>query len=879
MMFFEYKSYNVVVMMKVFLRLSSLVFTIQFLFTNIGTAQIAVPDTVLIMDGFTDGLAGARTISFKDKVYFFAVYSQQVVFYETDGTPTGTKQIPFSARTGELPRVLGQTTNRVFFIGGMSYLSSFDGTTFTNLSNFVPSSTEGIVTYAFSDDKLYFTTRKDIVTGKYQVWESDGTNEGTKEIATDVDSKFLITRDGYVYYVKALSISFFQLEKFKDGAASHISYFNDKRPKVLGKTTDQIMFYTDTKMWRTDGTTAGTVELNSAPGSGNYFFGDRMVYSVGNTLLGTDGFAIQTFSSSFFPQGFITQLGNRLVFQNGFFDYTTGIVTNHAMPMGNLLPLVNDTYALYVTRDSVGRDYLSKFNFHDLSLEKIVSLGDGPSFIGDAGAIGDDIIFFTDERKVGAEPWRTDGTSSGTVFLKDINTTQSSSEIYDLRKINSKLWFLLGVQRGGQFNTFFNLYSYDPSAKTLTLEHPMPKDASNSIVFKNYLYFGQSTYLFRINLLTGEKKIVFESAEGYDIVTLKSAGEYLYINTETESYYHRTYVTSDGTTFDNLVIDNNIDFTLTGALETSDALFKLFQYGNRLDIWKINGPGAVSLFNSFTANATFNPILSTVGTDQLIVQVGYQPYYHWLVSETSVDPLQETFFNYTFQTVDNFIYASNEGKLSEFNPSTKQTRQLLTTDINHIVQVICKDQNNLFLLDNKILMKLDMNTLKTTVIDTTEIVRIQQVEKLDNNVFFSGTDSPATTGMLYVLDLESDNLIYLSRRLPGANEENFVLFNASIFFPYTGVLLEIPHANLITGFEEVSSFKSPRVYPNPANNFIAIHPSENFQSAAIYGLSGRKLVNIENGFQSDITNLASGLYIIRLQSTDGTIKTVKFVKK
>src|SRR5688500_16907263 len=104
-MFFEYKSYNVVVMMKVFLRLSSLVFTIQFLFTNIGTAQIAVPDTVLTMDGFTDGLAGARAVSFKDKVYFFAVYSQQVVFYETDGTPTGTKQIPFSARTGELPRV------------------------------------------------------------------------------------------------------------------------------------------------------------------------------------------------------------------------------------------------------------------------------------------------------------------------------------------------------------------------------------------------------------------------------------------------------------------------------------------------------------------------------------------------------------------------------------------------------------------------------------------------------------------------------------------------------------------------------------------------------------------------------------------------------
>lgn len=67
------------------------------------------------------------------------------------------------------------------------------------------------------------------------------------------------------------------------------------------------------------------------------------------------------------------------------------------------------------------------------------------------------------------------------------------------------------------------------------------------------------------------------------------------------------------------------------------------------------------------------------------------------------------------------------------------------------------------------------------------------------------------------------------------------------------------------------------VYPNPANDVLNIQTNETIKQVIIYNMQGRKLIQDASSVLN-IASLSSGIYLVELQTTNGT-SSVKFIKK
>ena len=81
-----------------------------------------------------------------------------------------------------------------------------------------------------------------------------------------------------------------------------------------------------------------------------------------------------------------------------------------------------------------------------------------------------------------------------------------------------------------------------------------------------------------------------------------------------------------------------------------------------------------------------------------------------------------------------------------------------------------------------------------------------------------------------------------------------------------------------TGVEEFDGTIS--IYPNPANNVLNISSSESVEQVVIYNVAGQVVMTENGNVQSmNISNLASGSYIVRIQTVDGNISNQRFIKE
>lgn len=92
---------------------------------------------------------------------------------------------------------------------------------------------------------------------------------------------------------------------------------------------------------------------------------------------------------------------------------------------------------------------------------------------------------------------------------------------------------------------------------------------------------------------------------------------------------------------------------------------------------------------------------------------------------------------------------------------------------------------------------------------------------------------------------------------------------------YNGCVVDVTYLDVTT--VEESSQVSFTVYPSPAENEIQIQ-CEGFQKAEIYSLTGQKLMeSLQNNM--NVSQLSSGLYIIKVYDLDGNCDTQRFVVK
>ena len=81
------------------------------------------------------------------------------------------------------------------------------------------------------------------------------------------------------------------------------------------------------------------------------------------------------------------------------------------------------------------------------------------------------------------------------------------------------------------------------------------------------------------------------------------------------------------------------------------------------------------------------------------------------------------------------------------------------------------------------------------------------------------------------------------------------------------------------GVENPSTENPIAIYPNPAQNIINIQTQENIIEAAVYDVLGKKVtVNQLSGNSLDVSNLAQGLYIIKITGESNKTFSSKFIK-
>ena len=69
-----------------------------------------------------------------------------------------------------------------------------------------------------------------------------------------------------------------------------------------------------------------------------------------------------------------------------------------------------------------------------------------------------------------------------------------------------------------------------------------------------------------------------------------------------------------------------------------------------------------------------------------------------------------------------------------------------------------------------------------------------------------------------------------------------------------------------------------KVYPNPANDFVTISLEGELKSVEVYSLQGQKIVTSTNS-EINISNFTSGIYLIKVEDSNGNVSTQKIVKK
>ncbi|HKC67765.1 MAG TPA: C10 family peptidase, partial [Bacteroidia bacterium] len=92
-------------------------------------------------------------------------------------------------------------------------------------------------------------------------------------------------------------------------------------------------------------------------------------------------------------------------------------------------------------------------------------------------------------------------------------------------------------------------------------------------------------------------------------------------------------------------------------------------------------------------------------------------------------------------------------------------------------------------------------------------------------------------------------------------------------------------ANSTTGISSNNALSSVSVYPNPAHNNISVTLLENTRSVSVTDIIGQTVIaeqKVEGAQQVqtiDITNLASGVYFMKINSTDSQTKIIRFIKE
>jgi ELWxxDGT repeat protein len=352
--------------------------------TAAGTARLQSQSGTPIHFGFSPPGYGRHGLSaVNGKLLFFADDSSGVVLWTTDGTNAGT--------------VFGT-------VGDATSLQMADG-------------------YAVRGGDIYFR----VGAQRQEIWKSDGTAPGTVRVqdAPAQTSSFFL--DGGTPYGREAFTAF--------------------GGQLYFQADDQGAAGTGPHLWRSDGTAAGTTQVEAALWNPEEFrvLGSHLIFASNDQLWTTDGTPGGAQRLPAPSPAFNLTLAGGLLYYTAF-DVTTGdvelfvsdgtqdgiadIVSTLAPGTGSnpqLLTPVGNKLFLQVT-DGAGTElWVSDGTGSGTARVADLRPGAASSLPQNLTAVGGTLFFSAATDGAGRELWKSDGTAAGTVPVKDIQPGAASS--------------------------------------------------------------------------------------------------------------------------------------------------------------------------------------------------------------------------------------------------------------------------------------------------------------------------------------------------------------------------------------------------------------------------------------------------------------------
>jgi ELWxxDGT repeat protein len=383
------------------------------------------PMPVLNADG--SRIAASTSMLNIDGVWYFggSLQGLQSEIWRTDGTEAGTYRVK-SIRSSFSPGAIGQS---LFNVNGELFFFADDGvhgnelwksdgteTGTVMVKDVNPGAAPGVdasmsrTQVAVVGDRLYFMARDQ--QSDWELWRSDGSESGT-----------------------------YRVKDIRAGANGSIpSHLTNVGGTLYFSATDDMS--STSKLWKSDGTDAGTVRVLAASSVllSNPFdlteMNGKLYFGAAGDLWRSDG----------------TQAGTQRILQSGIPQLPVGIPTPYdgssdVVP-GNRDNIVNLNGTLYFVGNGSGYKGLWKYDDQSTGATLVLSKGNaghGSTYTFNTlqylTIAGDKLFFAGESTPHGNEPWISDGTTAGTVLLKDVTGASTSSGVSFLTNVDGTLFF------------------------------------------------------------------------------------------------------------------------------------------------------------------------------------------------------------------------------------------------------------------------------------------------------------------------------------------------------------------------------------------------------------------------------------------------------
>lgn len=509
-------------------------------------------------DGTTEGTVLVKNIyTASNKNSYpnnFAVLNTMVYFsadngssgyelWKTDGTALGTEMVKDinvgSASTFSYNTPIVTLNNELFFMNGTKLWKS-DGT---------ETGTVEVIDVLESVKKLIvFKNKVFVFNYGNSFWVSDGTTEGSTKVETATSEFFHNSAFGVVnneLFFQAHNSYGYELWK-TDGTASGTFMVKDIHPEFDDNNIEDIVSlngkaiftasdgnWLGKELWISDGSELGTTILKDINQTGNNSSSPKNYFQLGNKVLFSADNGVN---------------GNELwLLENGIATLLKDINLNekYSNP-SNFTELDGVVYFKATTKETGTELWKTDGTTSGTVLVKDINPGLNNSLTyGNFVTLNHKLFFYADDGVNGSELWESDGTLEGTKLVKDINTSGSSIRLGELFVFKDKIYF-----NATDSSADFELWVSDGTDSGTQLFKNINSTSSSSpynfVEFKENLYFTVSTtagnQLWRTDGVNTSKA----TDKGYSNVTV--AGNYMYF-VSTYANGGELWATENGVTF------------------------------------------------------------------------------------------------------------------------------------------------------------------------------------------------------------------------------------------------------------------------------------------------------------------------------------------